>query len=487
MKQVKKFVSLCLTLVMLFAMTVTAMAVETTYSITINNDTEGHTYEAYQIFTGDLNESTLSNIQWGSGVSDAGKTALGDAAAKAETLKTKADAEAFAAEVAPYLATAAGSATEPSEGKYVINNLPAGYYLIKDQDNSLNENENDSYTSYILRVAGNVEVTPKSGTPTSQKKVKDTDDTKGTTTDWQDSADYDIGDKVSFQLKGILPANYGAYKTYNLVFHDVHSEGLTFDKTSVEVKVDGKTVDSSNYKVVTDGLTDGCTFEVQFDNVKTITSATAGSEITVEYEATLNDKAVVGSQGNPNGMHMTFSNNPNGEGTGTTPTDKAIVFTYKTIINKVDQDNKSLAGAEFKLEKKLADGTWKEIAAVKNTEGTSFTFNGLDDGTYRLTETTTPAGYNTIEPIEFTVTAEHDILSDNPALTVLNGNVTSGEITFTPDTANGSLSTDVVNQSGSTLPSTGGMGTTIFYIAGAILVAGAVVLLITKKRMGDER
>ena len=145
MKHMKKFVSLLLTAVMVLAMSMTAFAEGTNYSITINNSAEGHTYEAYQIFTGDLSGTTLSNIVWGSGVSEAGKTALGDAAAKAETLKTEADAKAFAKEVAPYLTTAAGSANTVTDGKYVISGLAAGYYLVKDQDGSLT-GDNDSYT-----------------------------------------------------------------------------------------------------------------------------------------------------------------------------------------------------------------------------------------------------------------------------------------------------------------------------------------------------
>ena len=124
---------------------------------------------------------------------------------------------------------------------------------------------------------------------------------------------------------------------------------------------------------------------------------------------------------------------------------------------------------------------------VKNDEGTTFTFTGLDDGDYRLTETETPAGYNTIEDIYFTITAEHDVLSDNPALTSLSGNATTGEITFTSNTAEGSLSANVINNAGATLPETGGMGTTVFYVVGAALVVTAVVLLVTKKRMSGEQ
>ena len=131
-------------------------------------------------------------------------------------------------------------------------------------------------------------------------------------------------------------------------------------------------------------------------------------------------------------------------------------------------------------------GYWKPIAVVKNEAGTTFTFAGLDDGNYRLKETTTPAGYNTIDPIEFTIAANHEITSDSFNLTSLEGTVTVGTITFTANTTDGSLSSNVVNKSGATLPETGGMGTTVFYVLGGVLVVGAVVLLITKKRMGAE-
>ena len=221
------------------------------------------------------------------------------------------------------------------------------------------------------------------------------------------------------------------------------------------------------------------------------------SKITVEYTATLNTNAVIGSAGNPNTVNLEYSNNPNqgGEGeTGTTPDDTVIVFTYKTVINKVDGEGNPLTGAEFTLEKfvkgddgvdeyNTVKGTWTPIDVVKNAEGTEFTFKGLDDGIYRLTESVTPAGYNTIESIVFTVIAEHDILADNPALTSLTGEAVTGLITFTPVLAEGALTTDVVNNAGSILPSTGGIGTTLFYVFGALLVIGAGVLLVVKKRM----
>lgn len=497
MKKMKKICSLVLAMVMVFSMAATVFAADT-YSITIKNSNEDHIYEAYQIFAGDLAGDVLSNIEWGTGVSEAGRSALGDAAEKAAALTSVEAADAFAEEVAAYLTTAAGSANRVTNSTYVISGLSAGYYLVKDQDNTLT-GDNETYTSYILKVVGNVEVEPKASTTTSEKKVVDTNDSTGTATGLQDSADYDIGDAVPFQLKGTVAGDYDKYTVYQFIFHDKEEAGLTFDADSVVVKVNG-TVIKSGYTVVTEGLGDGCTFEVRFADLKSIKEATveAGSVITVDYESVLNTNAKPGSEGNKNVMYLEYSNNPydaQGGEKGKTPKDTVIVFTYKTIINKVDGEGKALTGAEFTLEKKQSDGKWTTITVVMNEEGTTFTFTGLDDGDYRITETKTPAGYNSIDPIYFTVTAEHDVKSDNPALTNLTAKQTDedkSEITdaytgtvaeFQAEKKTGSISTDVVNQKGTTLPETGGMGTTIFYAAGAILVLGAGILLVTKRRM----
>ena len=517
MKHSKKLAILLLALVMALSLAVTAFADEsTTYSITINNSTAGHTYEAYQIFTGDLatNEAgnkVLSNIVWGSGVSEAGQTALGDAAAKAETLKTEADAKAFAKAVAPYLTTAAGSANTVTDDKYVISGLAAGYYLVKDQDGSL-IGDNDSYTAYIIQVVGNVTATPKSDVPEVQKKVKDINDSTDTTkTDWQDSADYDIGDSIPFQLKATLADNVSSYTTYKVVFHDTLSKGLTYNNDA-KVYIGG--TETNGFAVTATVNADGTTtLTVSCDDVKAL-DASNSSVITVEYTAKLNENAVLGSAGNPNEVYLEYSNNPNksekgNNETGETPKDVVIVFTYKTIINKVDSENKPLTGAAFKLEKliKGKDGdadTWttvKEFAVDETT--TSFTFSGLDDGQYKLTETKTPVGYNTIDPIYFVIEATHGETADAPTLKTLNAYLTDangnkqtemkdGESVNidlgTVDLTAGSITTTVVNKSGSKLPSTGGIGTTIFYVLGGVLVLAAVVLLVTKKRMsGAEK
>ena len=511
MKHIKKLASLLLVLVMVFALATTAFAEETTYSITINNSAKDHTYEAYQIFTGDLSGTTLSNIVWGSGVSEAGQTALGDAAAKAETLKTEADAKAFAKAVAPYLTTAAGSANTVTDGKYVISGLAAGYYLVKDQDGSLT-GDNDSYTEYIIQVVGNVTATPKSDVPEVQKKVKDINDSTDTTkTDWQDSADYDIGDSIPFQLKATLADNVSSYTTYKVVFHDTLSKGLTYNNDAKvyigDTETNGFTVTAT---VNADGTT---TLTVSCDDVKAL-NAVNSSAITVEYTAKLNENAVLGSAGNPNEVYLEYSNNPNksekgNNETGETPKDVVIVFTYKTIINKVDSENKPLTGAAFKLEKliKGKDGaadTWttvKEFTVDETT--TSFTFSGLDDGQYKLTETKTPVGYNTIDPIYFVIEATHDETADAPTLKTLNAYLTDangnkqtemkdGESVNidlgTVDLTAGSITATVVNKSGSELPITGGICTTIVYVLGGVLDLVAVVLLVTNKRMsGAEK
>ena len=507
MKHIKKLASLLLVLVMVFALATTAFAEETAYSITINNSAKDHTYEAYQIFTGDLSGTTLSNIVWGSGVSEAGQTALGDAAAKAETLKTEADAKAFAKAVAPYLTTAAGSANTVTDGKYVISGLAAGYYLVKDQDGSLT-GDADAYTEYIIRVVSDTTATPKSSVPTVEKKVKDTNDSTGVTSDWQDSADYDIGDSIPFQLKATLANNVSSYTTYKVVFHDTLSKGLTYNNDA-KVYIGG--TETNGFTVTATVNADGTTtLTVSCDDVKAL-GAGNSSVITVEYTAKLNENAVLGSAGNPNEVYLEYSNNPNksengNNETGETPKDVVIVFTYKTIINKVDSENAPLTGAAFKLEKLIkgkdgAAGTWttvKEFTVDETT--TSFTFSGLDDGQYKLTETKTPAGYNTIDPIYFVIEATHDVTADAPTLKTLNAYLTDangnkqtemkdGESVNidlgTVDLTAGSITTTVVNKSGSELPSTGGIGTTIFYVLGGVLVLAAVVLLVTKKRMSD--
>ena len=458
---------------------------------TITGPKNGHTYEAYQIFTGDLADGKLSNVKWGSATAKNG-TAVTDAELKTVTdLASKSvndNAQATANAIAAYL-TSDAQPTATIDDTNPTAQVPSGYYLIKDKNNTVPDGQ--AATTYIVTVAGNVTITPKSDVPSFEKKLKDTNDTTGETSDWQDSADWDMGDDVPFKLEGTVASNYASYKTYYFAFHDVEERGLTFNKNSVKVYVDNTAI-TSGYTVVTEGLADGCTFEVKFADLKQISAVKAGSKIRVEYTSTLNENAVLGKHGNVNKAKLQFSNNPNdsqnGETspTGETPWDNVIVFTYKTVINKVDDQNQPLKGAEFTLSKKMKNGTTTTVAVVKDSEGTTFTFKGLDDGDYVLTETKTPAGYNSIKPITFTVTANHTITWEgedrDTILTSLSGNAASGEITFTPTDDKSELDTSVVNKPGSSLPETGGMGTIVLYAAGAVLVIAAGVYFGLKKK-----
>lgn len=497
MKLFKKLASfiLAFAMVMAIAMPSVVMAADN-YTITITPTTSDHTYEAYQIFEGKLSNDKLSDIKWGNAITEKGKTELlseynaKDEADLAEKLSEFAieseEIKAFAKKASKYLQNPTTAKAERNTATITVNK--AGYYLIKDQDASLDKKD-ETYTEFILKVVKNQTVAPKSSKPTSEKKVKDINDSEGTTmTDWQDSADWDIGDVVPFQLKGTVAADYDNYKVYKMTFHDRESTGLTFDEASVKVYVNGKLVeDKTKYEVVTEGLEAGCTFEVKFADLKKIPGVTKGSTITVEYESVLNDRAFIGSEGNPNTMYMEFSNNPNDEQggeTGKTPEDKVIVFTYKTVVNKVNPDREPLEGANFTLKKRVGENVWVEKDVVKNTAGTTFTFKGLDDGVYRLEETKTPEGYNTMNPnpLEFTISANHEVTAANPQLLDLSGNPKSGDVTFNSNLENGSLTTNIVNKSGSSLPETGGMGTTVLYAAGTLMILAAAAFLVMKKK-----
>ena len=499
MKTIKRSIALVLAMILTLAMSVTVFAApnadQNTFSLTLNKAVKGHTYEAYQILSGDLSadKAALSNIKWGEGIKAEGQTALGgDAAGYAKKLadmgNNSSELKEQAQIIGANLASASGSVTVTDpDAKNVISNLKPGYYLIKDKDDSLQGQE--SYTEFILHVTDDVDANVKADVPSVEKKVKDTNDTTGETTGWQDSADYDIGDDVPFQLTATLANNIESYKTYSLKFNDTLSKGLDYNNDAV-IKLGDKDVTSyftPSYDAKAKTLTFTC------DNILAF-GAKNSDKIVVEYTAKLNENAVIGAAGNPNTVGLEFSNNPNngGEGDrGKTPEDKVIVFTYKLTVNKVDKDNKPLTGAEFSLFKKVKVDGKDELQLVEvkkilstNAEGTVFGFTGLDDGTYVLRETKTPDGYNSIEDQTFTISAKHDENSDDPKLTALTGDVASGSIiNLGVMLEKGELSTDVVNNKGSVLPSTGGAGRVAIYVIGAILVLGGGIVLVTKKRV----
>lgn len=526
MKKFKKMMALAIAMVMVLAMNISAFAANTNaHTITITNADQvgAHTYEAYQVFAGDYDATSekLSNITWGAGVNGAGILAavkidtdtFGTDAANAATAEDVAKllgtgndtvkAKKFAAIVGANLSTTiAGTST--GEGPYTISVTGDGYYFVKDKAGTLPTDSDDtephkadSETRYMLKVVADVTVAAKSKTVESKKKVQDINDS--TDTEYgglQDSADHEIGDVIPYTLTFTLPANYADYEKYYVEFSDDMCSGLTLIEDSVKIQYGASgTKQPITFTSGTGTLGTLYTYEIE-DLKKTADALAAGDVITITYNAYLNSSAVIGSDGNPNTYTVKFNNNPNksgkGQPTGNTPTDKNIVFTYKTVFDKVDENNNLLEGADFKLEKKVGN-EWIDVTKLGTSahpkkvgssadKSKTFEFQGLDDGEYRLTEIYTPKGYNSIDPITFKISASHDAESDDPKLTKLEAEGLEME----KDVAHGTLKTSIVNKSGAVLPSTGGVGTTMFYIVGAILAVGAGILLVTRRRMDAQ-
>lgn len=428
----------------------------------------------------------------------------------------------LAADYADVEADATGVAT--------FSNVQQGYYIVvQTASGTPADGSATAYTIWLVDTAHADEttITVKKDVPTLTKKVQDVNDSDTTATDnntWQDSADHDVNDTVKFQLTGTLPKNYAAFDSYKYIFHDYQSAGLTFNQDSVKVYavnkggakylLDAKSGTNENgYEVqlaaaLGQGAKPDETFRVTFADLKKVTSGkliTNGNtadtatnitidqswSIVVEYESTLNANAVIGPNGNPDKANLEYSNKYDTPGnTVETPKDKVIVFTYELDINKVTgegEEQKPLAGATFKLEKWYAtsttEGEWKTvdtIATSKTSDGKyTSQFKRVDDGKYRLTETVVPAGFKGIDPIEFTITATHSETADEPRLLTLTTSSLTGA---TGDVNTGVITGSIKNTSGSELPSTGGMGTVILYVAGAACVIAAGVWFALRRR-----
>lgn len=499
MKHMKRIFALALAVMMLLSLAFTASAAEepTDFTITIKPPQDGsatlekHTYAVYQIFTGAMSvnkngEKILIDVKFGASYQPAG-VEVDD---ELDFLKTK-TGEEVAVYLEENLTDRTPFETLSKEEGFSIT-VPTGYYLIVDTSTDLPAGETSS--AFVLELTDDTDVYSKHTADLKVvKKIDDTNDSVDAEDeiDWQDSADHDIGDEIPFKLEMTVPSVFAQFEIYDeeykFVFHDVEEDGLSF-LNDAKVYVDGTEI--------TDGFTvntapaDGCSFEVIFADLTAIDSVKVGSVITVVYHSELTEDAVLGKQGNVNKVRGEFANLHRPDYPTLTPWDSVIAFTYKVVVNKVDENEAALPGAEFTLEKYNAEtGAWESVEKVDATADTVFVFEGLDDGDYQLTETETPPGYNSIEPIKFTVTAEHNIKWENTErtdiLTSLTGNVTTGEITFSAIENNEGLTTKVENKSGTVLPETGGIGTTIFYTVGAILVLVAVVLLVTKKRMAS--
>ena len=373
--------------------------------------------------------------------------------------------------------------------------IAEGYWMIVDVTDLNGENEANSLAMVDTRGQNSITVKPKTALPTVEKKVKDIDDSEQSSivsNPWQDSADHDIGDTVPFKLTGTLPSNVQSYQSYKLVFHDELSAGLTLDPLSIRVLMydtkyradvdidmnDGEDVTGSFTKTIA-GLNDGCSFEVGCEDVFTIEGVTKDTAFVVYYEATLNENAVIGSAGNPNEVYLEFSNNPYDESTGETEKDKVIVFTYQLVINKTDSHDHPLAGAGFTLSKKKIDGTYVVIGSeLKGDDMTTFSWTGLDDGDYKLEETTVPEGYNKMADIVFSISAVHSENDNEPVLNSLDGGQMGTGVVDT-----GTITNTVVNNTGTVLPETGAKGTMMIIGCSAMVVILAAVVMITRKKM----
>lgn len=442
---------------------------------------------------------------------DALRSAIGDANASDATIidtvggYDEAAARTFAASAKRAIADAgltadATSAPDTDAQTSVFANVPQGYYLIA-QTGEIPAGEAKSALILDTKGGGDLEIEAKANVPSVYKKVKETDDSTGETSDWQDAADHDIADAVPFQLTGALPDDFDAYQTYRYVFHDRQSAGLTFNADSVKVYavVGGQRTEvaAGSYGVHVPGTDRGDTFSVEFADLKAVTGVdgqplalSSDSLIVVEYTSTLNEDAVIGEAGNPNAVRLEYANDYEQSGagdvpTGYTPWDKVIVFTYRVVANKTDASNKPLAGAGFTLSKwNHAANQWSEVRAIAAGAGTTFEFSGLDAGMYRLSETTVPDGYNKADDIEFTIRAAYTTDADDPTLSALSVVDAQGQLIneFTVERAAGTATTTIVNRSGSLLPGTGGMGTTMLYAAGGALVVAAGAWFALRRR-----
>ncbi len=501
------------------------------YTISVASSDE-HTYKVYQILTGTLiaGQEKLGNPTWGEDAKNFGSTTGVEDFIKSITVEGLSNVEINDLVLAQRAVNALGRGTVTKDSPEGGLDVVPGYYLIEDVTKLT---AGDAKSLNIVAVFNDITITAKKGTVESEKHVDDQNDSDSSDySELKDSADYDIGDSIPYTLTMKLPDDYANYKQYYVSFIDDMSSGLTYNGDAKiyygTEDTNGSAIDfvaedsSSSLKSY---YNNGKVYRFTINDLKTGTDAqkalTAGSVITIKYTATLNSDAVIGSAGNPNQYKVDFSSNPNQAAGGTpdtndTPWDTNIVFTYKTVFNKVDADKKPLTGADFRLDKFIAgagedtygtgesavNGTWTDVTTLGTTEhpaktvedftkdgntaeNAKFTFSGLDAGVYRLTETTTPAGYNTIDPIIFTITAEHELESDAPSLTSLSG--TDGkEFTMTAVEKEGSLTAEVVNKQGAMLPSTGGIGTTILYVIGGILVIGGGAAIFIKRKKDSE-
>ena len=537
-KTIKKLLAALLAVAMVCAMAIPAFAYnpgETEEDLNTKHD-----YGAFQIFTGDVSDdnTTISNVGWGESIPNhedfleklKEDLTIGNQFSNAKTAQdvlmvistwddSDDDSIAFARFVCKYLYPTADAKPEPDDtghtGSFEIRK--PGYYLIVDISPFHEDDFYHAYNSFLLKVTKapyHVIIKHKVVKPTVEKKVYDNDNNDiSSAGGWGSSADHAINEKFQFQLIAKLPASkdngraYDYYDKYTVCFNDTLSAGITFDNldTVKIANVDGgDSKEITNYKFDDTDLHEAghpTSFKLSIDNVKTCAAAAGlnlndGATITVTYTAHLNDKAAVnttsGSTDNKNKVQLQYSNNPrNSAYWGFTPESEVRVYTYQlnnTKYHDDDNENNKLEGAGFRLYSGEACNDEDEIKLKKNADGTysryfgtedgeemfsddkgQFNVKGLDAGTYYLKETTPPTGYSACDKTKIVISATHDEHNVN----------LSGE---------SNLNNKIINKKagGITLPSTGGIGTTLFYVVGGGLMVAAIVLLVTKKRMENK-
>ncbi len=525
MKTVKRALALVLALTLLLAMSATVFAGDAaTHIITISNTQSGHTYDAYQVFKGNTRTvgadgtqtTVLTDIAWGNGVDG---TALLDelktldaykdcasAEAVADVLKgfkaKSSELDAFAKIVGRHLRTVAGTSTE-SASPYTINVTGDGYYLVKDRSVS----ENQTATKYILEVLNDVQVAAKADLPTIDKVIVNADSNNGS--DGKGTAQ-DVGSDVQFKLTSTVPSMDG-YDSYTYTVKDTLSDGLTFKENSVVIKIKNTAANTEVTLVKDTDYTvraSGQTFTIDFTNFISQKSK-AGQTIEITYSATLNEKALSRDE-ETNTVHLEYSNDPNDSSSkGNTPDKTVYVYDFDIVVDKyTNNGEKKLADAKFVLKKAGGTGDvyyhwddatktvgWVPVAnaadlktvdawekagvtvAVTDSNGKT-TFKGLDSGKYALVEIDAPNGYNLLKgPVDVEITVKYDAKT---------GKLETTSATAADNNGQYSQTESVENKSGAELPSTGGIGTTVFYVLGGLLVVCAGVLLITKRRMNKN-
>lgn len=518
----------------------------TGFTIQVNpKDDVTHEYEVYQIFTADVEtnagEKVLTSVKWGTNAkNDTAAVRTGDPVPDAvlEALKTVSGTnQEKLAEITKYWYADSTpvdkfSSTKAAPGK--SKKLTPGYYLVRDNQAKL-EGKDGAATLLIVKVLDqDIVATAKSEKPSVDKQVQDevADAEKNggevNPEGWGESADHALFENFNFRLVATIPVNadYNDYPTYKLVFNDTMSKGITFVQID-SVKVNGIALKATDYVcTATPGQKgagkvgenqDKPSWTLTIEDLKKVmkenTSITATDKITVEvvYTAYLNEEAQVfnasaNSTNNKNSVDLEYSNNPNADGMGKTPEDHVWLFTY--VVNNTKYANtaevdKELAGAGFtlyygdgsdnrvvKLMKKtletpdpLEEGKFyvyedqtvpTGYVAVENNEmittaNGKFNIIGLDHGTYTLKETTVPATYNPLDPFTITISADHK-------------EAAGGASAAMELTAASTMNNKLVNKSGATLPETGGIGTTIFYVLGGMMFVGAALILIVRRK-----